>query len=185
MPRKVLVVCAPAFPMYLESTTLTDLYARLNATGRGKHIRPFSYYHEALIETVPGLSEDLAAIRIRLRLPIAPFNVVKLDSGRRISFLCYEPFEVPFPELLTAESCDLARGTIRRINFAERSNPPILHRKELLLPAEHPLVPEALCLTRRLERRGAFRDVTTIGTRLGWQRRLTDLGIDEAGRPLT
>ena len=64
--------------------------------------------------------------------------------------------------------CDLTRGTIRRINLVGRLNPPILHRKELLLPAEHPLVPEAVALTRRLQRRGAFRDTTTIGTRLGW-----------------
>ena len=150
-----------------ESTTLADLYTRLNATGRGKHIYPFSYYHEALVEIVSRLSDDLAAIRFRLRLPNTPFNVVKLDSGHRISFLRYEPFEVAFPTLLAAESCDLTRGTIRRINFAGRSNPPILHRKELLLPASQPLVPEAVSLTRRLQGRGAFRDTTTIGTKFG------------------
>ena len=164
---------------------LAELYARLKATGRGKHIHPFSYYHEALVETVPRLSDDLAAIRTRLRLPSTPFNVVKLDARNRISFLVYEPFDVAFPSLLAAESCDLARGTVRRIIYAGRPNPPILHRKELLLPAEHPLVPEAESLTNRLERRGALRDITTIGTRLGWQRRLAELRLDETGRPFT
>ena len=164
---------------------LADLYTRLKATGRGKHIHPFSYYHEALLETVPRLSDDLHAIRMGLRLPSTPFNVVKLDACNRISFLLYEPFDFAFPTLLAAESCDLARGTIRRINYAGRPNPPILHRKELLLPAEHPLVAEAVRLTSRLERRGAFRDFTTIGTRLSWQRRLADLRLDESGRPFT
>ena len=162
---------------------LVDLYSRLKATGRGKHIYQFSYYHGALIETVPRLSDDLTAIRMRLRLTSKPFNVVKLDACNRISFLVYEPFDVAFPTLLAAESCDLARGTIRRINYVGRPNPPVLHRKELLLPAEHPLVPEAVSLTSRLERRGALRDVSTIGTRLGWQRRLADLRLDETGRP--
>ena len=162
---------------------LADLYARLKATGRGKHIHPFSYYHEALVETVPQLSDDLATIR--MRLPSAQFNVVKLDACNRISFLLYEPFDVAFPTLLASESCDLARGTIRPITYAGRPNAPILHRKELLLPAEHPLVPEAVSLTSRLERRGAFRDTSTIGTRVGWQRRLADLRLDETGCPLT
>ena len=164
---------------------LADLDARLKATGRGKHIYPFSYYHEALVETVPRLSDDLPAIRMRLRLPSTPFNVVKLDACNRISFLLYEPFDVAFPSLLAAESCDLARGTVRRTNYTGRPNPPILHRKELLLPADHPLVPEAVSLTSRLERRGALRDITAIGTRLGWQQRLADLRLDETGRPFT
>ena len=134
-----MVVCV----MASRAGFLADLYARLKATDRGKHIHPFSYYHEALVETVPQLPDDLATIRMRLRLPSTPFNVVKLDSCNRISFLLYEPFDVAFPTLLAAESCDLARGTIRRINYVGRPNAPILHRKELLLPAEHPLVPEA------------------------------------------
>ena len=171
--------------MYLESTTLADLHTRLKSTGRGKHIGLFSYYHEALIDIVPGLGDDLAALRHRLRLREAPFNVVKLDARQRISFLRYEPFEVNFPALLAAESCDLGRGTIRLTKFAGRPNPPILHRKELLLPAQHPLVPTAEDLTRRLQRWGAFRDTTTIGTRLGWQRRLAELRINESGCPLT
>lgn len=176
-----MVVCMVVF----LAGFLADLYVRLKATGRGKHIHPFSYYHETLVESVPRLPDDLSAIRMRLRLPSTPFNVVKLDACNHISFLLYETFDVAFPSLLGAESCDLARGTVRRINYAGRPNPPILHRKELLLPVDHPLVPEAVSLTSRLERQGALRDITTIGTRLGWQRRLADLRLDETGRPFT
>lgn len=170
--------------MYDELANLANFYARLKSTGRGKHIGPLSYYHESLIGTVPRLSDDLAILRRRLRLQDAIFNVVKLDSRQCISFLRYEPFEIAFPALLAAESCNLRRRTIRLINFVNRPNPPILHRKELLLPAWHPLVPEATNLTRRLERLGAFRHTNTIGTRRGWQRRLADLRIDESGCPL-
>ena len=170
----------------LGSPALTDLYASLKATGRGKHLYPFSYYHEELVDTVPGARAALFAAQSRL--PLAndlPFNVVKLDAECRISFLLYEPFDALFPALLVANSCNLARGTVRSIDYAERVNPPILHRKELLLPADHPHVPEAAMLTRRLERRGAFGDPSSIGTRSGWERRLADLGLAETGQPLT
>ena len=75
------------------------------------------------------------------------YNVLKLDGFNRISFLLYEHFEVSFPSLLAAVSCDLGNGNIRRSDYGKRANPPILHRKELLLPENHPLVPEAARLT--------------------------------------
>lgn len=168
----------------LPPPALADLAARLRATGRGKHIHPFSYYHRALIDTAPGASEAVRELRSRLGLADRAFNVVKLDVSNRISFLLYEPFEVRFPALLAAASCDLARGTVRRVDHSERPNPPILHRKELLLPAGHPQVPDAARVTERLELAGAFRPSNTIGTRAGWQRRLRGLGLDESGRPL-
>ena len=172
--------------VYADSPALADLHASLKGSGRGKHVYPFSYYHEELVNTVPGAPAALLAIRAHLRLADdVPFNVVKLDADYRISFLLYEPFDTHFPALLAADSCDLTRGTVRRFHYADRVNPPILHRKELLLPADHPLVPEAASLTRRLERRGAFRDPSAIGTRSGWQRRLAELGLAETGQPLT
>lgn len=172
--------------VHANSPTLTDLHASLKGSGRGKHVYPFSYYHEELVDTVPGAPEALLATRAHLQLANdLPFNVVKLDAEYRISFLLYEPFDVHFPALLAADSCDLARESVRRVDYAERTNPPVLHRKELLLPADHPLVPEATTLTRRLEQRGAFAHASTIGTRSGWRRRLTELGLGESGHPLT
>ena len=166
------------------TTTLARPHAHLKSTGRGKHIHPFSYYHVALVETSSRARDQLSAIRLRLRLDSQPFNVVKLDAGHRISFLLYQDFDVAFPALLAACSCNLQRREVRPTNYEGRSNPPILHRKELLLPANHPLVPEATKITERLEYHGAFKPTTTIGTRLGWQRRLTELCIDATGNPI-
>ena len=56
-------------------------------------------------------------------------------------------------------------------------SPPVLHRKELLLPANHPLVPAGVELTERLDRLGAFEDATRIGTREAWRARLSSLGL--------
>ena len=162
---------------------LADPHQCLKSSGRGKHIGAFSYYHVALVETVPRVRSMFADLQVTMNVRDHGFNVVKLDAGERISFLLYEDFKVAFPALLVAISCHLGRGQARRTDFASRRNPPILHRKELLLPGSHPLVPEAERRTKRLESVGAFRCTTIIGTRMGWQRRLEELGVDADGRP--
>ena len=148
---------------------------RLRATGRGKHVGGLSYYHADLIAQVPGAREFLQKTR-GLFKPAIDFNVVRL-SHSRLSFLLYERFSLPFPALCTSLFCDLASGASRFTDFSRRRNPPILHRKELLLPADHPLVPDAVRLTRRLECSGAYTGVRTIGTREGWRSRLEALGL--------
>ena len=165
-----------------QAAPLNAPYSHLKATGRGKHIGPFSYYHVALVSQAPEAADELSAIARLVDLGNTQYNVVKLDAKYRISFLLYEDFDVLFPALFSAVSCNLSRRSVRRRNYAKRGNPPILHRKELLLPQDHPLVPKAARLTERLERLGAFVDTTTIGTRLGWQCRLDILGLDAAGR---
>ena len=83
----------------------------------------------------------------------------------------------PFPALLTALSCDIALATSRFTDYSRRRSPPILHRRELLLSADHPLVPPAARLTGELERLGAFERPSEIGTRDGWLARLDSLGL--------
>ncbi len=53
-------------------------------------------------------------------------------------------------------------------------NPPILHRKEMFLPADHPLREKFARLTRQEELHGLLDETATIGTRLGWQARLDE-----------
>lgn len=159
----------------LDGPTLAWAYRRLQSTGRGKHVGRFSYYHNELVAQLPEVAEFLATTRRRLR-PRAKFNVVKL-SRSRVSFLLYERFSVAFPALLTALSCDDTLRASRFTDYSQRRNPPILHRKELLLPSDHPIVPDAAQLTERLVSLGAFQRGTAIGTRDGWLARLQDLGL--------
>lgn len=156
----------------------------MKATGRGKHVGSFSYYHVTLVVQVVKVARSLSAISTLEETGMPQYNVVKLDAAHRISFLQYEDFDVPFPALLSAVSCNLSRGSIRHTDYSSRRNPPILHRKELLLPQDHRLVAQAARLTERLERRGAFAGTATIGTRLGWECRLDELGLDASGRRL-
>ena len=150
---------------------------RLASTGRGKHLPQSSYYHLALVATCPDVCRWLSqAIRVFRTEPF-PFNVVKLANPPRLSLLRYEAFDNTFPTLLTALSCHIDHGTTRETDYAHRDNPPILHRKELLLPSDHPEVPGATDLTQQLEALGAFVETSMIGTRHGWAARLASLGI--------
>ena len=162
----------------LSTTPLLWVYQQLKATGRGKHVRNFSYYHATVLTGIPEVRYRLDSLRQGVHEHPFEFNVIKLDPGRRISFLRYESFDNPFPVLLAALSCDLDRRSARHIDFIGRRNPPILHRKELLLLENDPRVAEAARLTDRLERQGAFHNPATIGTRDGWQRRLRSLGLE-------
>ena len=167
--------------MMSRATHLIVPFACMKASGRGKHVGPFSYYHVALVDQVVDAARALSRIGKRFELGRTQYNVIKLNAVDRISFLLYEDFDASFPALLAAVSCNLSGPSVRQTDYAKRRNPPILHRKELLLPVEHPLVAEATRLTKRLELRGAFVGTATIGTRLGWQRRLDELGLDSNG----
>ena len=170
--------------MMSRATRLSAPYECLKASGRGKHIGPFSYYHVAVVEQVADATKALSSIGKRFEVGPTQYNVIKLNAVNRISFLLYEDFDVSFPSLLAAVSCNLSGWSVRHTDYAKRRNPPILHRKELLLPVKHSLVGEAARLTERLEQRGAFVGTATIGTRLGWQRRLDELGLDANGHRL-
>lgn len=152
-------------------------YTQLRMTGRGKHVGGFSYYHVLLVSKREDVLTWFNWVRSQTDEPGFEFNVVKLNRRSRVSFLRYEDFGVVFPSLLGALTCDLIRGTVRTTSYAGRRNPPILHRKELLLPADSPLVPGAARLTKVLEGRGAFSSATRIGTRDGWMARLALLGL--------
>ena len=138
---------------------------------------PFSYFHVALVAQVPTAELFLTEVRRHLIGDPLDYNVLKLDRSSRISFLMYQDFSEPFPALDIAYSCNIREGRARKADYRRGSNPPILHRKELLLPEEHPLVPAAVRLTEQLEAHGAFADASSIGTRNGWTARLESIGL--------
>jgi DNA phosphorothioation-associated putative methyltransferase len=55
-------------------------------------------------------------------------------------------------------------------------NPPILHRKELLLPSDHHDIPKFVALTKQLEDAGLFKDSLRIGYKKQWEERLYNAG---------
>ena len=69
-------------------------------------------------------------------------------------------------------------------DYANNANPPVLHRKETFLPADHPLHAKFAWLTQQEEEHGLLDDTATIGTKEGWQRRLHEKGLVVRGHRL-
>lgn len=147
----------------------------LNALPFGKRL-PGAVY---LID--PGDDPRVSALlritvsELRKRLEIGnEFNLLKFHTASpKISFLAYPEFENdPHPALAESFIVDLVTGKTRRDDYRARANPPILHRKETFIPAEHPLYAKFSKLTRQEEQAGLLDDTSRIGFRLNWERLL-------------
>jgi DNA phosphorothioation-associated putative methyltransferase len=142
----------------------------------GKRVVDDLYVH---LSAVDHLQDEVHRRRIReaaealCAMPGASPNVAKicLRTGR-LSLLAYPDFDdAAFPEL--AASWIFAPGSVTPTSYrvyADSLNPPILHRKELLVPPGHPGRDEWAELTLVAEQLGLFDDTTTIGFRVNWER---------------
>lgn len=105
------------------------------------------------------------------------FNVYKVSKDKGSVSLLYYPdfFAASFPELSHSYYYDLKISkNDKALSF--KKNPPILHRKELLLPPDHPDIPKFAALTRQLEEAGLFKDSRKIGYKKQWEERLFNAG---------
>ncbi len=114
------------------------------------------------------------------------FNLVRIDdAGPCMSLLNYPEFaEDPFPSLRESWLVDLDRSTVRYRTYAESFNPPILHRKELLLPSDDPQREVCAALTAAAEAIGLFDEPTRIGYRRQWQALVREKGYRIEGYAL-
>ena len=134
----------------------------------GKKVGGALYLHVDAVDTLPG--DDRRAIDQAREIAVMAgrdHNVVKLGRNRRtVSLLTYaEFFGDPFPALVRAVSVDLATAEVATRTYDPNRNPPILHRKELLLPADHPSRAGFEALTRDLERANLYEQSAGIGHR--------------------
>lgn len=165
----------------MDSTAFMSEVALLSV---GKRLPDSVYAHVELVHDLPAkLRDAVAEARALAQLEEDAFQVVKLSTrGWRLSLLAYPRFfDEPFPILAASWAVDLGTRTVAFRAYAPDGNPPILHRKEKLLPNDHPRAPEFAELTAAAERLGLFADVKAIGTREPWEMRLVRLGIRVVG----
>jgi hypothetical protein len=78
--------------------------------------------------------------------------------------------------LWSSYTVDLIAKTASRRSYDESRNPPILHRKELLLPADHPKISEYQSLTQAAELLGLFDQPKIIGFKETWSQLIAQKG---------
>lgn len=154
----------------------------------GKKVAGQSYAHVSLIPSLGGAAQR----SVEEACTIADinwgeeFNVVKLSEiGGTVSLLSYPAFmEEPFPALAAVWTIDLTSRSVRFRTYEDSLNPPILHRKELLLPENHPRRPEFEGLTQSAESIGLFDDPLRIGFQRPWESMLAQKGYRIVGHNL-
>jgi DNA phosphorothioation-associated putative methyltransferase len=151
----------------------------------GKRVHGALYLHRDALPSLDGGYRK----RVEAACEIAgeeggAWNVVKFEKARphRVTLLVYEPFEeAAFPALLQSFTIDLSKRRVTKRSFRGSANPPILHRKELLIPTEHPNRRRFTELTAALEARGLFDDPRKIGFKKSWDDRLRLHGVKVVG----
>jgi hypothetical protein len=107
----------------------------------GKRMPDGVYAHVEALPHLPGeLQAAVAEARALAKLDGDAFHVVKFArAGWKLSLLAYPGFfDEPFPALSASWLVDLGARTVTARVYAAEGNPPILHRKETMLPPGHP-----------------------------------------------
>lgn len=139
----------------------------------GKTVGDHLYVHVSALDSINP--EKRSAVRAALETldPSSQrsVNVIKLhNTSGRVSLLVYPAFEAePFP-VLSASWTQAENGALRYRSYEDSSNPPILHRKELLVADTHPQRDEWAQRTRVAEELGLFDNVRPIGFLANWER---------------
>lgn len=149
--------------------TPAALYVHLSAIGE---LTPLLRVYEGCARSYVGLIESA--------------NVVKLHRKKpKISYLSYPGFDKdPHPTIERSFAVNLQTFKIRRTLYAQSSNPPILHRKELFVAESHAARKKFLRLTRSEERAGLYEETSTIGRRNEWKELLKEKGVYLKGHRL-
>lgn len=151
----------------------------------GKRVADELYFHLSEIGSRPADEQRrIGAALAQLDHATPAPNIVKVSvrSGR-LSLLSYPHFDdEPFPALAaswTFPAGPTAPPTYRF--YGDLLNPPVLHRKELLVAEDYPNRQRWCELTELAESLGLFDDATVIGFRRNWERLIEQKGYRLVG----
>ena len=151
----------------------------------GKKVLNNFYWHISLtkdqcdeVKHAVAMAETLASLTVDV-----DYNVIKYDGKSKVLSLLWYPdfFNVPFPVLNKSYRIDLINEHIEKRIYNSSLNPPILHRKELLLKNDDPKVPIFYELTKTAEQLGLFENTVQIGFKKAWEALITQKGYQLVG----
>ena len=139
----------------------------------GKKVIDDLYLHVSAIDTVRDETHKAlitAAFKCIPEDQASLINVVKLNLRTgKISLLEYEPFEdSAFPALQGSWVIEPSSDSPTYRTYRTSLNPPVLHRKELLVAPNYPGREGWQRLTEEAEELGLFDNTRTIGFRKNW-----------------
>jgi len=153
----------------LGKLTPTGLYVYRGAL---ESLDPVLRVYEGCARALTGAVEQANVVKLYLNEPV-------------VSYLTYPNFESdPHPSLHSSLLVHLRTFELKRRDYSNSDNPPILHRKEQFVRNDDPLRPQYEQLTHQEEAKGLYEQPSQIGTRQGWQELLQQKGLRIRGHKL-
>lgn len=164
-----------------------DFKKLVQQIGIGKQLPDAVYVHRTALEFIPP---ELAALTERiataLKIPEHQWNIAKFGKRDfRVTFLNYPKFDdYAYPALHECFTVDLSTLSVRKADYSNSENPPILHRKETFVTKFHPKWAAFCEITNEGEAAGLFENTRSIGFRRNWEKLVQKKGLlmTESGR---
>jgi DNA phosphorothioation-associated putative methyltransferase len=152
----------------------------------GKLLPDDLYVHRSALDSLEPLLRIYEGCGRTYLGEVEGANVIKIHrrSGK-LSYLVYPDFDDdPHPTLSRCVRLNLRTRQIECYDYAQSTNPPVLHRKESFVHPSFPLHRKFAGLTSQEDKHGLLDDASRIGTRDGWTRRLAERGFALKGHRL-
>ena len=146
----------------------------------GKRLPDAIYIHRTALEHESiRLYELSKAVARALKLG-DDWDLVKLfRKEHKISLLSYPTFyKESYPALQMSSLVDLSKLSLKQTSYSDSENPPILHRKELMVLTTDPHYDHFCKLTLEGEKAGLYTNAFKIGFRQSWLRTIEEAGYE-------
>jgi DNA phosphorothioation-associated putative methyltransferase len=136
----------------------------------GKLMPTALYVHVVGLDRLSGILRVYEGCARVLSGQVEGTTIVKLRRDEpKVSYLSYPSFDQDgHPCLATSLRVDLRSLNLKHRSFIESTDPPILHRKEEIVPDDYPNRESFVSLTRSEEAVGLFQNPEMIGSRERW-----------------
>jgi DNA phosphorothioation-associated putative methyltransferase len=178
--------CVEADELLFKSGDAAAIDAACQRATVGKLLPDDLYLHRSALDALEPLLRIYEGCGRTYLGEIEGANIIKIHRRTgKLSYLAYPDFETdPHPVLARCVKLNLRTRQIEYYDYAQRDNPPILHRKDSFLLPDHPLHAKFARLTEQEEQHGLLSNTATIGTRAGWEARLQEHGLALKGHRL-
>ena len=162
-----------------------ELDAAIKASPIGKVLPDAFYVHVSALGRLPPVLRVYEGCGRVLVGTVEDTTIVKLQRiERKVAYLSYPQFDrVAHPSLATSLRADLRTFEVKWTDFRASDNPPILHRKELLVSDDYPGYAKFFRLSEREDRAGLLGG-PGVGTRKLWDELLDVEGWQITGHTL-
>ena len=153
----------------------------------GKILPDALYIHHTALPHLPPLLRVYEGCGRQLAGTVKDLTLVKLSRRKpQVSYLLYPGFDrVGHPALTEAFVADLSRLNLYHRDYRRSANPPILHRKELLVAGDYPGRRRFATLTAKEKTLELLNTDRPIGRRDDWLSALRERGVSIRGHQVT